>query len=524
MSCGNKIKETCGDNVYATCVDYEGVLGDNTKITDDCVTIEETTEDLYVITDEIITDLDTSELGQSCLNYPLTEGLIKPTSIFKIHEEKLCDLSTELENLNNLKDLDITDWGIDFGCLVNECQTPTVTLGNALTNISKSICEGVLPPVYETNPRIVSGEVNGNNIVLTRDDDTTVTIDSSTLLDNTNLSRIISGSVIGNDMVFTRDDSTQFGVDIQTLLNTPNSSSIVGGTVSGDNLILTKDDFSNITIDLSEFKDDTNLERIESASLVGSTLTLTRGDSSNITVNLSSLLDDTNLSRVVSGSVSGSTLTLTRNDSSTFNIDVSSLVGGASDGNDFITGGNLSGNTLNLTGTGASGASIDLSSLANTDSQTLSIAGNDLTISNGNTVTLPTGGGGTTQTSGTFTPILNNGITGTVVYAEYVKTGLVVNFTMQITNLTGTINSNFIITGLPFNSVRPTLFNCLFRSNSTPAAMLSVMAGINGGNLFFYKGAVEGQPFPFEEVYDGNVTFSGDNNDLINVTGSYITT
>ncbi|MEE1974400.1 hypothetical protein, partial [Maribacter flavus] len=46
----------------------------------------------------------------------------------------------------------------------------------------------------------------------------------------------------------------------------------------------------------------------------------------------------------------------------------------------------LSGNTLTLTNPATGGNSVDLSGFVNTDSQTLSLSGTDLSISGGNTI------------------------------------------------------------------------------------------------------------------------------------------
>ena len=52
MGC-NKIKDTCVDYNYATCVYYELDLPEISNITDDCVTLEDTTEDLYQIVETL---------------------------------------------------------------------------------------------------------------------------------------------------------------------------------------------------------------------------------------------------------------------------------------------------------------------------------------------------------------------------------------------------------------------------------------------------------------------------------------
>lgn len=140
MGCGNKTKETCGEVTYATCVDYEGDLGKNSKITDNCVTIQETTEDLYYITDDIITDLDMSDLGDNCLTYPLIEGSVRPKTVLKVHEDEICEIKEKLEDLNNLKNLDITSWNLNLDCLSDQCNNPVTTLGSLLEAIVSITC------------------------------------------------------------------------------------------------------------------------------------------------------------------------------------------------------------------------------------------------------------------------------------------------------------------------------------------------------------------------------------------------
>lgn len=67
----------------------------------------------------------------------------------------------------------------------------------------------------------------------------------------------------------------------------------------------------------------------------------------------------------------------------------------------------LSGNNLSITG----GNSVTLP--ISIDAQTLTVSGNQLTISNGNTVTLPSGTGGTTYTAGTGISLTGNTVTNT---------------------------------------------------------------------------------------------------------------
>ena len=142
MACNDKISNICIDPIKASCVDYEGPLGDNTTIKDECVTQHEVNEDLYSITDTIIESQSTSELGNLCLTYPITDGKILPKSVFETHEQEICDLKdrvTVLEEMN-FGELDITGFNLDFACLVDPCGDPITNLQQLLQIMINQIC------------------------------------------------------------------------------------------------------------------------------------------------------------------------------------------------------------------------------------------------------------------------------------------------------------------------------------------------------------------------------------------------
>jgi len=143
MACNDDISNICIEPILSTCVDYQGDLGENTTIKDKgCVNQHEVNEDLYLITDNIIEDSSTSELGDLCLTYPVTDGKITPKSVFEIHEQEICDLKDRVQTLEEqtLANIDISTLGLDFDCLVDSCGDPITNLQQLLQIMITKIC------------------------------------------------------------------------------------------------------------------------------------------------------------------------------------------------------------------------------------------------------------------------------------------------------------------------------------------------------------------------------------------------
>lgn len=135
MGCGSDISNTCADSTLTTCVDYEGLLGANTKIIKDCVNQSDVNEDLYIITDEIIDGLDISLLESTCITIPKDATI---ADIIILYEEKICEIEgkvTEIED-TNYSTLDVTGWGLTIpACIADPCASPPTTLGPLLQAI-----------------------------------------------------------------------------------------------------------------------------------------------------------------------------------------------------------------------------------------------------------------------------------------------------------------------------------------------------------------------------------------------------
>lgn len=133
-NCGNKIKHTCSEKNYATCVYYElDVPSISSLVGEDCITLEETTDDQYNILVDIKSEIDLSQLGENCLQYVLDEdGKIVVKNALLRYEEKICELEQRIQVLETtaICDMNITDCGLELP--ENPCGGNFSTLGELL--------------------------------------------------------------------------------------------------------------------------------------------------------------------------------------------------------------------------------------------------------------------------------------------------------------------------------------------------------------------------------------------------------
>ena len=128
MGCNDNISNLCADPILTTCVDYEGPLGENTKITDECVNQNDVNQDLYTITDETITAIDVSSIVGDCITIPVGATIADIVGLLK---NKVCELDTAVTDLQNINyaDIDITGFGLTIpACIADSCANPPTTL------------------------------------------------------------------------------------------------------------------------------------------------------------------------------------------------------------------------------------------------------------------------------------------------------------------------------------------------------------------------------------------------------------
>ena len=139
MSCKNKLKYTCGTKNNARCTFYDAYIPEDSELIDEeCVTIEETTEDTYKRIDTINEELDLSDLGNNCIEYNEEEaGVIKTKEALLTLETELCTLKETIEEEES--NIDIST--LDTKCLVDECGTGFSNANDLLQALIDKVCE-----------------------------------------------------------------------------------------------------------------------------------------------------------------------------------------------------------------------------------------------------------------------------------------------------------------------------------------------------------------------------------------------
>ena len=131
MNCHNRLKHTCGSTNYATCIQYESSVNTDSQYDEnDCLSIEETTQDIY----NQLGNLDLSALGELCLTYVQENNKNIVKNVLLKFEEKICELENRVEELETVDicNQSITSCNLDFGLLTNQCDTQPTTLAETL--------------------------------------------------------------------------------------------------------------------------------------------------------------------------------------------------------------------------------------------------------------------------------------------------------------------------------------------------------------------------------------------------------
>jgi hypothetical protein len=94
MTCYKKNKHACGTKNYATCIEYQGTLPEF-SVLEDCVDLEETTEELYTLIGEIKEEIYVTAVT-SCETLPV-EKTVKTLIQFLLDRD--CAQQEQIDSL-----------------------------------------------------------------------------------------------------------------------------------------------------------------------------------------------------------------------------------------------------------------------------------------------------------------------------------------------------------------------------------------------------------------------------------------
>lgn len=134
----NKIKCNCGTHQNARCVYYDAYLPKYSKLDEDCVNINETTEELYENQEKILDSIDLVKLGKKCIDYSefQEEDSLKVNEAFLTFEKEICELKNKKNDDSYSIDLD----KIDFKCLSDPCNNEITSLENLIQVLINEVC------------------------------------------------------------------------------------------------------------------------------------------------------------------------------------------------------------------------------------------------------------------------------------------------------------------------------------------------------------------------------------------------
>lgn len=137
----NKRKHSCGcTKQNAICVYYDGYLPEYSKLKEEgCVTLEETTEELYTKQEEILNDIDLKDIGKSCIDFRPYQEKVDKLNV----KEAIKGLEAEICNLKNCKGGDLSNFDIskiDPKCLDDKCNKSINSLETLLQKIIDELC------------------------------------------------------------------------------------------------------------------------------------------------------------------------------------------------------------------------------------------------------------------------------------------------------------------------------------------------------------------------------------------------
>ena len=139
-----KPKHTCGDrSSNARCVFYDLNIHSFSKLSDsECVTVEETTSDLYNLVSWLRESINIENLDIRDLDLQSVLDSYEPTKQRYLVKDVLEGIISQVDDIKKLTDLNDTDSGLvlDLKCLGNSCGPPITSLKDLLQTLIDEIC------------------------------------------------------------------------------------------------------------------------------------------------------------------------------------------------------------------------------------------------------------------------------------------------------------------------------------------------------------------------------------------------
>ena len=139
-----KPKHTCGDrSSNARCVFYDLNTPSFSKLSDsECVTVEETTSDLYNLVSWLRESINIENLDIRDLDLQSVLDSYEPTKQRYLVKDVLEGIISQVDDIKKLAESNDTNSGLelDFKCLVSSCGAPITSLKDLLQALIDEVC------------------------------------------------------------------------------------------------------------------------------------------------------------------------------------------------------------------------------------------------------------------------------------------------------------------------------------------------------------------------------------------------
>ena len=139
-----KPKHTCGDrSSNARCVFYDLNIPPFSKLSDsECVTVEETTSDLYNLVSWLRESVNVEGLDIKDLDLQSVLDSYEPTKQRYLVKDVLEGIISQVDDIKKLTESNDTNSGLelDFKCLVSSCGAPITSLKDLLQALIDEVC------------------------------------------------------------------------------------------------------------------------------------------------------------------------------------------------------------------------------------------------------------------------------------------------------------------------------------------------------------------------------------------------